>query len=79
MFPRSLSAGKNPAMSSNLDGLRLSKSERLIVVTLSYLFCAPLIWGTGRKLFQYLFITSQETRRQLREERERRRPGHAPN
>lgn len=65
---------------SNLDGLRLTKSERLIVVTLSYLFCAPLIWTTGRKLFQYLFITSQEARRQLREEeRERRRRRNAPN
>lgn len=69
-----------PAMSnSTLDGLRLTKSERLIVVTLSYLFCAPVIWSTGRKLSRYLFATWQESRRQVREEREQRQRGNAPN
>lgn len=38
---------------SNLKGLELTKSERIIVVALSYLFCAPLIYANGKRLLAY--------------------------
>lgn len=56
---------------SDLQGLALTRSERIIVVALSYLFCAPLIYANGKRLLTYLLATSIEARRQLREERER--------
>ena len=52
-----------------LRGLLLTRSERIIVIALSYLFCAPLIYANGRKLLSYLLSTSAEARRQVREER----------
>lgn len=64
----------------DLDGLVLTKSERIVVFALSYLFCAPLIYANGRKLFHYLSSTPSEARRQAQEENgaERRRGGGEP-
>jgi len=59
---------------SDLTGLKLTRSERFIVVALSYIFCAPLFYKNGKKLWQYLRGLSQEAGRQLREER-RQDPG----
>ncbi|KAK4546062.1 hypothetical protein LTR36_002199 [Oleoguttula mirabilis] len=53
---------------SDLNGLRLTRSERIIVVALSYIFCAPLIYANGKKLVQYLGGVTAEARRQLTEE-----------
>ena len=55
-----------------LRGLVLTKSERIVVVALSYLFCAPLIYANGRKLLAYFLTTSSDARRQIRERREER-------
>ena len=57
----------------DLQGLVLTKSERIIVVALSYLFCAPLIYSNGKKILAYLLITSAEARRQVREEQRQER------
>lgn len=54
-----------------LRGLVLTRTERLIVVALSYLFCAPLVWTNGKKLISYIYGTTAEARRQVREERQR--------
>lgn len=63
-----------PMSHDRLSGLRLTKTERLVVVALSYLFTAPVVWGYGRKLISYLVATFHETQRQLRaEDRDRRR------
>ncbi|KAM3414670.1 hypothetical protein BST61_g9828 [Cercospora zeina] len=51
-----------------LSGLQLTKSERLVVCALSYLFVAPLVWSSGKKFCFYLYETAREARRQLREE-----------
>lgn len=60
--------------SPHLVGLTLTKSERIIVVALSYIFAAPIIWGNTKRLLAYLFATSAEAREQIRrEEREERR------
>lgn len=53
---------------SRLHGLRLTPSERILVVALSYVFCAPLFYANGRKLLQYLSTLAAEARRQIREE-----------
>lgn len=39
---------------SDLQGLILTRSERIIVVALSYLFCAPLIYHNGKLLLAYI-------------------------
>jgi len=52
----------------NLAGLALTRSERIIVIALSYIYVAPVIFKNGRKLFGYLAFIWQETRRQLAEE-----------
>ena len=64
--------------SNDLTGLALTRSERIIVITLSYIFCAPLFYANGKRLWSYLRSTSEEARRQLREEDqdERRRERH---
>lgn len=63
-----------------LRGLVLTRSERLIVVAISYLFCAPLIYGNGRKLLSYVYRIYLESRREIQQEREeeRRREAQAP-
>lgn len=53
---------------SNFTGLALTRSERIIVVALSYLFTAPLIYANGKKLLNYLRQTAAEARRELDEE-----------
>lgn len=60
-----------------LRGLVLTKTERVFIVALSYLFCAPLIYVNGKRLLTYLLATSAEARRQIRDEAraERRREG----
>jgi hypothetical protein len=56
-----------------LRGLVLSRSERIVVVALSYIFCAPLIYINGRRLLNYFLTSSSEAQRQEREERLARR------
>lgn len=53
---------------SDLSGLRLTRSERIFVIALSYLFCAPLIYSHGKKLVLYIASLASDARRQLREE-----------
>jgi len=53
---------------SDLSGLRLTRSERIFVITLSYLFCAPLIYSNGKKLILYIVSLASDTQRQPREE-----------
>jgi hypothetical protein len=58
----------------NLTGLALTRSERILVVALSYLYVAPRIFAHGKRIINFLRGTSQEARRQLAdEERVRRR------
>lgn len=58
----------------DLTGLVLTRSERILVVALSYLYVAPLIFAHGKRFLVFLLGTSQEARRQLAdEERVRRR------
>ena len=68
---------------SDLTGLKLTRNERILVVSLSYLFTAPVVYSYTRKLFGYLGALWQEARRQIREEdqleeRRRRRTERAP-
>lgn len=39
---------------SSLQGLALSRSERIIVVALSYVWCTPLFVWFGGRLWHYL-------------------------
>lgn len=58
----------------DLTGLVLTRTERILVVALSYLYVAPLIFAHGKRILTFLRGTSQEARRQLAdEERVRRR------
>ena len=58
----------------DLTGLALTRSERLIVVALSYLYVAPLLFNQAKRFFTFIRGTSAEARRQLAdEERVRRR------
>lgn len=58
----------------DLTGLALTPSERTLVVALSYIYVAPILFAQGKKLFTFLRGTSAEARRQLAdEERVRRR------
>jgi len=59
---------------SDLNGLKLTRSERIIVVALSYLFCAPILYKNGKLFLQFLTGLSREARRQLRVPENRRRP-----
>ena len=42
------------AVMASLDGLALTRSERVIVVALSYAWCTPLFFWVGERLWQYL-------------------------
>ena len=53
-------------------GLFLTRSERTIVVTLSYIFVAPLIYAGGKKILQYVYGITTESAREVREERQQR-------
>jgi cell division protein FtsB len=49
-------------------GLLLTKSERIIVVALSYIFVAPTIFNGGKRVFQYLQALIRDSReREARE------------
>lgn len=58
-----------------LRGLVLTKSERIFVIALSYLFCAPVIYVNGRRLLAYFLSTRRQVRGEAEAERqaERRR------
>ena len=63
----------------NLTGLVLTRSERIVVVALSYLYVAPLIFAHGKRILAYLRGTSQEVQRRqerLRRAQERRERAH---
>lgn len=55
-----------------LATLHLTKPERLIVVALSYLYYAPVVWSIGRKLTHYLYESIVRIRSQLREKNHNR-------
>lgn len=57
-----------PNQSLHLHGLALTKSERIIVVALSYIFCAPILCSNTRRLISYFLTTSIEAREQVREQ-----------
>lgn len=57
----------------DLTGLALTRSERIVVVALSYLYVAPLIYTRCKRIFNFLRGTSQEARRQLAAEERLRR------
>lgn len=57
----------------NLTGLALTRSERILVVALSYLYVAPLIFARGKKILSFLRGTSQEAQRQVAAEERLRR------
>jgi hypothetical protein len=57
----------------NLTGLVLTRSERILVVALSYLYVAPLIFNRGKKILNFLRGTSREAQRQLAAEERLRR------
>ena len=45
-----------------LDGLALTRSERVIVVALSYAWCTPLFFWFGERLWHYLRALRQRVR-----------------
>ena len=53
-----------------LKGLRLTRSERLIVVALTYLWSAPVIYNNSKKLLVYIHAIWAEARREVRQRRE---------
>ena len=57
----------------NLTGLALTRSERILVVALSYLYVAPLIFARGKRILAFLRGTSQEAQRQVAAEESLRR------
>jgi hypothetical protein len=57
-----------PMTTRDLTGLALTRSERIVVIALSYIFVAPVIFANGKRLLFYLRAISQEARRQLNEE-----------
>ena len=57
----------------NLTGLALTRSERILVVALSYLYVAPLIFARGKRILAFLRGTSQEAQRQVAAEDRLRR------
>jgi hypothetical protein len=56
----------------NLTGLVLTRSERILVVALSYLYVAPLIFNRGKKILAFLRGTSLAAEERLRRAAERR-------
>ena len=60
-----------------LTGLALTRTERIVVITLSYIFCAPVLYKNVKKLYAYVKQVRGEARRQLDdEERVRERREH---
>lgn len=57
----------------NLTGLALTRSERILVVALSYLYVAPVIFARGKRILAFLRGTSQEAQRQVAAEERLRR------
>lgn len=57
----------------NLTGLALTRSERILVVALSYLYVAPIIFARGKRILAFLRGTSQEAQRQVAAEERLRR------
>lgn len=43
-------------LSNNLHGLALSRSERVIVLGLSYAWCTPLFFWAGERVWHYLRV-----------------------
>ena len=41
---------------SDLNGLALTRSERILVVALSYAWCTPLLYWFGERIFHYFGI-----------------------
>lgn len=57
----------------NLTGLALTRCERILVVALSYLYVAPIIFARGKRILAFLRGTSQEAQRQVAAEERLRR------
>lgn len=61
---------------STIPGLQLNKSERVVLLLLSYLFYGPLLWKTSARFINNAIDTIAEARRQLREEDAEQPRGH---
>lgn len=57
-----------PMSTERLTGLALTRTERIIVIALSYIFCAPVLYKNVKKLYGYVKQTSEEARRQVDDE-----------
>jgi len=51
-----------------LTGLALTRSERIIVIALSYIFSAPVLYRHIKRIYNYAKQISDEARRQLDDE-----------
>lgn len=45
---------RSSAVMGTLEGLALTRSERVIVVALSYAWCTPLFFWFGERMLHYL-------------------------
>ncbi|KAL1584864.1 hypothetical protein WHR41_06589 [Cladosporium halotolerans] len=62
------------ANKTDLTGLALTRTERILVVALSYVYVAPILLAHGKALLDFFRGTAAEARRQIAdEERVRRR------
>lgn len=57
---------------SNLQGLALTKPEQRLVLTLSWIFTAPLIYKYCKGIFLYFYNNRRQQAREERELQERR-------
>lgn len=48
-------------VSTNLRGLALTRSERVIVIGLSYAWCTPMFYWFGERLWHYLRLLRTTT------------------
>lgn len=58
----------------DLGGLRLTKSERILVIALSYAFCLPTLYRHGKNLAINLASLLEEARTQVRDEQQHNQP-----
>jgi hypothetical protein len=62
-------------MIDRLNGLRLTKTERLLLIGLSSLYVAPRIWSLLKQLSQNFAGIARDARNQLEQEDETIRRG----
>lgn len=57
----------------DLTGLVITRTERNIIIVLSYLYVAPILYAHGKTFLNFLRGSSAEARRQLADEARVRR------